>query len=89
MSTKRLLKKGQTIIDQFSAKISQAFDTSLRAIYADLRPMEDTSKVSYEMHYRETISWNALISGSAQNEECEVFSFLFHCMEKQYTFLGT
>nr|UPT48504.1 pentatricopeptide repeat protein AaPPR199 [Agave angustifolia] len=64
---------------------------SLISMYAKLEDMGESRKVFDEMTHKETISWNALISGHAQNGQCEealeVFSSLLaHCEPNQYTF---
>ncbi|RWR72406.1 pentatricopeptide repeat-containing protein, mitochondrial [Cinnamomum micranthum f. kanehirae] len=40
-------------------------------MYAKFKSMEEAKKVFDDMNYREIISWNALISGYAQNELCQ------------------
>ncbi|WOK93929.1 hypothetical protein Cni_G02630 [Canna indica] len=63
----------------------------LITMYAKLKSTEDARKVFDGMHSREIVSWNALVAGYAQNEQCEealeVFSSLiFHCNPNQYTY---
>ena len=67
---------------------------SLITMYAKLNSMEDSRKIFEDMSCREIISWNALISGYAQNGLCEealeVFSSsVLYCNPNQYTFGST
>ncbi|KAJ4844622.1 hypothetical protein Tsubulata_023448 [Turnera subulata] len=64
---------------------------SLITMYAKFKLMEDSIKVFEELDYREMISWNALISGYAQNGMCQesiqtFFSALVECKPNQYSF---
>ncbi|CAL2281247.1 unnamed protein product [Prunus armeniaca] len=64
---------------------------SLIIMYAKLESMHDSIKVFEELNYREIISWNALISGYAQNGLCQdaLKTFLVATMESKpnnYTF---
>ncbi|XP_008792140.2 pentatricopeptide repeat-containing protein At4g32430, mitochondrial [Phoenix dactylifera] len=63
----------------------------LITMYARLESMEDSRELFDGMSRREIVTWNALISGYAQNGLCEealeIFSsLLFHCKPNQYTF---
>ncbi|KAE8653088.1 hypothetical protein Csa_020070 [Cucumis sativus] len=60
-------------------------------MYAKFEFMQDASRVFIELPYREIISWNALISGYAQNALCQeaLEAFLYAVMEykpNEYTF---
>ncbi|CAL8113691.1 unnamed protein product [Prunus armeniaca] len=64
---------------------------SLITMYAKLESMHDSIKVFEELNCREIISWNALISGYAQNGLCQdaLKTFLVATMESKpnnYTF---
>ncbi|XP_023531439.1 pentatricopeptide repeat-containing protein At4g32430, mitochondrial [Cucurbita pepo subsp. pepo] len=64
---------------------------SLITMYAKFESMQDASRVFMELPYREIISWNALISGYAQNGLCQeaLETFLCAIMESkpnEYTF---
>ncbi|ONK66610.1 uncharacterized protein A4U43_C06F10140 [Asparagus officinalis] len=64
---------------------------SLITMYAKLGYTVESRKIFDEMSYKEVISWNSLISGYAQNDQCEealraFSSLLTHCMPNQYTF---
>uniref|UniRef100_A0A0A0LWF3 Pentatricopeptide repeat-containing protein n=1 Tax=Cucumis sativus TaxID=3659 RepID=A0A0A0LWF3_CUCSA len=64
---------------------------SLITMYAKFEFMQDASRVFIELPYREIISWNALISGYAQNALCQeaLEAFLYAIMEykpNEYTF---
>lgn len=64
---------------------------SLITMYAKFEMMQDSSRVFIELPYREIISWNALISGYAQNTLCQeaLETFLCAIMESkpnEYTF---
>ncbi|XP_057455318.1 pentatricopeptide repeat-containing protein At4g32430, mitochondrial [Lotus japonicus] len=45
----------------------QNVSNSLITMYAKFESIEESKKIFEELNYRETISWNALISGYAQN----------------------
>ncbi|KAA0046793.1 pentatricopeptide repeat-containing protein [Cucumis melo var. makuwa] len=64
---------------------------SLITMYAKFEFMQDASRVFMELPYREIISWNALISGYAQNALCQeaLEAFFYAIMEykpNEYTF---
>ncbi|XP_021895258.1 pentatricopeptide repeat-containing protein At4g32430, mitochondrial [Carica papaya] len=64
---------------------------SLITMYSKFQTMQDSMKVFKELDYREVISWNALISGYAQNGLCQAAleTFFYAIMESkpnQYTF---
>uniref|UniRef100_A0A8I6WKY1 Pentatricopeptide repeat-containing protein n=2 Tax=Hordeum vulgare subsp. vulgare TaxID=112509 RepID=A0A8I6WKY1_HORVV len=66
-----------------------AASNSLITMYAKLRRMGDARTVFDLMPRRETIAWNALISGYAQNEQCsdalEAFSWMVKCLRPDET----
>uniref|UniRef100_M8C3R7 Pentatricopeptide repeat-containing protein n=1 Tax=Aegilops tauschii TaxID=37682 RepID=M8C3R7_AEGTA len=66
-----------------------AASNSLITMYAKLRRMDDARTVFDLMPRRETIAWNALISGYAQNERCsdtlEAFSWMVRCLRPDET----
>ncbi|KAG7989201.1 hypothetical protein I3843_03G226000 [Carya illinoinensis] len=64
---------------------------SLITMYAKFANMQDSLRVFEELGYRETISWNALISGYAQNgfypeALCTFLSAITEAKPNQYTF---
>ncbi|XP_004288808.1 PREDICTED: pentatricopeptide repeat-containing protein At4g32430, mitochondrial [Fragaria vesca subsp. vesca] len=64
---------------------------SFITMYAQFESMDDSFKVFEELDFREIISWNALISGYAQNKLCQdaLRTFLSAIMEStpnNYTF---
>ncbi|XP_027337406.1 pentatricopeptide repeat-containing protein At4g32430, mitochondrial [Abrus precatorius] len=69
----------------------QNVSNSLITMYAKFESIQESKKIFDELNCRETISWNALISGYAQNDLCkEAFlTFLSAVKEikpNQYTF---
>lgn len=90
----QLLREGQMIHGVgFKLGIAKELNVSnsLITMYAKLKLMADARKVFDAIHCKEIVSWNALVSGYAQNEQFEdallVFSSLIlHCMPNQYTF---
>ncbi|KAJ8505661.1 hypothetical protein OPV22_006547 [Ensete ventricosum] len=94
VSDEHLMREGQ-MVHGVCFKIGIAAEVnvsnSLITMYAKLKSMEEARRVFDGMHCRETVSWNALLSGFAQNglreEALEVFSSLIgHCKPNQYTF---
>eukprot|EP00268_Persea_americana_P033635 TRINITY_DN33292_c0_g1_i1.p1 TRINITY_DN33292_c0_g1~~TRINITY_DN33292_c0_g1_i1.p1 ORF type:complete len:725 (-),score=126.73 TRINITY_DN33292_c0_g1_i1:395-2569(-) len=74
LTVENLVEGGQTVHGLcvrtgFSSElnVSNCFIT----MYAKFKSMEEAKKVFDDMNYREIISWNALISGYAQNELCQ------------------
>ncbi|KAG6485172.1 hypothetical protein ZIOFF_053702 [Zingiber officinale] len=90
----QLLREGQMIHGvSFKLGIAEKLNVSnsLITMYAKLKLMVDARKVFDAIHCKEIVSWNALVSGYAQNGQLEdalaVFSSLIlHCMPNQYTF---
>ncbi|KAG6481323.1 hypothetical protein ZIOFF_057920 [Zingiber officinale] len=90
----QLLREGQMIHGVgFKLGIAEELNVSnsLITMYAKLKMMVDARKVFDAIHCKEIVSWNALVSGYAQNGQLEdalaVFSSLIlHCMPNQYTF---
>ncbi|CAD5170001.1 unnamed protein product [Musa acuminata subsp. malaccensis] len=94
VSDEHLMREGQMVHGVcFKTGIAAEVNVSnsLITMYAKLKSMEEARRVFDGMHCRETVSWNALLSGFAQNglreEALEVFSSLIgHCQPNQYTF---
>ncbi|OAY83727.1 pentatricopeptide repeat-containing protein At4g32430, mitochondrial-like [Ananas comosus] len=94
VSTDWALKEGQMIHGiAFKTGISAEVNVSnsLITMYATLKCTEDSRKVFDGMLDREVVTWNALISGYAQNEQCEealdtFSSLILHLKPNQYTF---
>ncbi|CAL9091768.1 unnamed protein product, partial [Musa textilis] len=94
VSDEHLMRDGQMVHGVcFKTGIAAEVNVSnsLITMYAKLKSMEEARRVFDGMHRRETVSWNALLSGFAQNglreEALEVFSSLIgHCKPNQYTF---
>lgn len=87
--TEGLMVHGLYIKSCFSSK--QNVSNSLITMYAKFGSIQESKKIFEELNYQETISWNALISGYAQNGLCkEAFlTFLSAIKEikpNQYTF---
>ncbi|KAG6481322.1 hypothetical protein ZIOFF_057919 [Zingiber officinale] len=90
----QLLREGQMVHGVgFKLGIAEELNVSISLItmYAKLKLMVDARKVFDAIHCKEIVSWNALVSGYAQNGQLEdalaVFSSLIlHCMPNQYTF---
>ncbi|KAK2407285.1 pentatricopeptide repeat-containing protein, mitochondrial [Trifolium repens] len=89
MVTEGLMVHGLCIKSCFSSE--QNVSNSLITMYAEFESIQESKKIFEELNYRGTISWNALISGYAQNGLCkEAFlTFLSSIQEikpNQYTF---
>lgn len=69
-------------LDQMKLRLSVRLGTALIDMYAKCGKLDLAEKVFYEMPERDTISWNAMISGLAMNGEGERALRLFHEMEK-------
>ncbi|KAL6292038.1 hypothetical protein ACE6H2_000180 [Prunus campanulata] len=94
MSIRKLVEEGE-MIHGFCIKTGflskHDVCNSLITMYAKFGSMPDSIKVFEEFNCREIISWNALISGYAQNELCQdaLKTFLVATMESKpnnYTF---
>ncbi|XP_015901811.3 pentatricopeptide repeat-containing protein At4g32430, mitochondrial [Ziziphus jujuba] len=94
ISIKNLVEEGQ-IIHGFCIKSSFLSElnvlNSFITMYAKLNSMQDSVKVFEELNCREIISWNALISGFAQNGLCQkalqmFLSAIIECKPNHYTF---
>ncbi|XP_031252658.1 pentatricopeptide repeat-containing protein At4g32430, mitochondrial-like [Pistacia vera] len=94
ITVRHLAKEGQ-MIHGFCIKTGFVLESnvcnSLITMYAKFQSMQDSKKVFEELNYREIISWNALISGYAQNGLCQaaLSTFLLASSESkpnQYTF---
>ncbi|KAK3210889.1 hypothetical protein Dsin_015595 [Dipteronia sinensis] len=94
ISTGKLVEEGK-MIHGFCLKTSFVSElnvcNSLITMYAKLESMHDSRRIFEELNYREIISWNALISGYAQNGlfQAALLTFLSTIMESkpnQYTF---
>ena len=94
ISIQTLVKEGQ-MIHGFCIKISFLSEpnvcNSLITMYAKFEAMNDSLKIFEEFNYREIISWNALISGYAQNglsQEalCTFLSTIMESKPNEYTF---
>ncbi|CAI8607387.1 unnamed protein product [Vicia faba] len=84
-----LMVHGLCIKSCFSSE--QNVSNSLITMYAKFESIQESEKIFEELNYQGTISWNALISGYAQNDLCkETFlTFLSAIKEikpNQYTF---
>ncbi|KAF5725951.1 pentatricopeptide repeat-containing protein [Tripterygium wilfordii] len=94
ISIGNLVEQGQKvhgicIKSSFSSDLNVC--NSLITMYAKFEFMEDSSKVFGEIGSRDIISWNALISGYAQNGFCQealrtFFSAISEAKPNQYTF---
>ncbi|KAF8400658.1 hypothetical protein HHK36_013957 [Tetracentron sinense] len=88
LSSKNLAKEGQ-MIHGFCIKTSFLSElnvsNSLITMYSKFSSMEESKKVFEELNCREIISWNALISGYAQNKQCleALLTFLSAILESQ------
>lgn len=94
VTVRNLPKEGQ-MIHGFCIKTGFVLElnvcNSLITMYAKFQSMQDSKRVFEELKYREIISWNALISGYAQNGMCRaaLLTFLLASSESkpnQYTF---
>ncbi|CAL5196252.1 unnamed protein product [Lathyrus oleraceus] len=84
-----LMVHGLCIKSCFSSE--QNVSNSLITMYAKFESTQESKKIFEELNYQGTISWNALISGYAQNGLCkETFltflSAIKEIMPNQYTF---
>ncbi|KAK7349613.1 hypothetical protein VNO77_07107 [Canavalia gladiata] len=84
-----LIIHGLCIKSCFSSE--QNVSNSLITMYAKFESIQESKKIFEELNFRETISWNALISGYAQNGLCkEAFLTFLSAVEEikpnQYTF---
>ncbi|KAG1335560.1 pentatricopeptide repeat-containing protein, mitochondrial [Cocos nucifera] len=80
---------GVCFVTGISAEVNVS--NSLITMYAKMGSMEDSRMLFEGASHREIVTWNALISGYAQNGLCgealEIFSsLLLHCKPNQYTF---
>ncbi|XAR66907.1 hypothetical protein NMG60_11013283 [Bertholletia excelsa] len=80
---------GLCIKSSFLSELNVA--NSFITMYAKFQSMEDSEKVFFELNHREIVSWNALISGYAQNgwdlEAVETFSSaLLESIPNEFTF---
>ncbi|KAK4854293.1 hypothetical protein QYF36_021836 [Acer negundo] len=88
MSTGKLVEEGK-MIHGFCIKTSFVSElnvcNSLITMYAKLDSMHDSRRIFEELNYREIISWNALISGYAQNGlfQAALLTFLSTIMESK------
>ncbi|KAJ4708314.1 Pentatricopeptide repeat-containing protein [Melia azedarach] len=94
ISIKKFVKEGRTI-HGFCIKTNFVSElnvcNSLVTMYAKFESMQESKKVFEELNYKEIISWNALISGYAQNGLPQVAFHTFFLAIKeskpnQYTF---
>ncbi|XP_062010584.1 pentatricopeptide repeat-containing protein At4g32430, mitochondrial [Rosa rugosa] len=94
ISTRKLVEEG-LMIHGFCTKTGflskHNVCNSFITMYAKFESMDDSVKVFEELDFREIISWNALISGYAQNRLCQdaLKTFLSAIMEStpnNYTF---
>ncbi|KAK7843466.1 pentatricopeptide repeat-containing protein [Quercus suber] len=94
ISIQTLVKEGQ-MIHGFCIKTSFLSEpnvcNSLITMYAKFEAIQDSLKIFEELNYREIISWNALISGYAQNglsQEalCTFLSAIMESKPNEYTF---
>ncbi|KAI5665245.1 hypothetical protein M9H77_24568 [Catharanthus roseus] len=84
-----LMIHGFCIKANFLSKLNVA--NSFITMYAKFESMKESMKIFYELEYREIVSWNALISGYAQNgmyqEALETFlSGLLESHPNEYSF---
>ncbi|KAL3532344.1 hypothetical protein ACH5RR_005865 [Cinchona calisaya] len=84
-----LMVHGLCIKMNFLSELNVA--NSFVTMYAKFESMRDSMKVFEELDYRDTVSWNALVSGYAQNEmyqeALETFlSALVESRPNEYTF---
>ncbi|XP_058074475.1 pentatricopeptide repeat-containing protein At4g32430, mitochondrial [Magnolia sinica] len=94
VSTENSVKDGQ-MIHVFCLKTGFLSEVNvsncLITMYAKFKSMEESKRVFDELNYREIVSWNALISGYAQNGLCQeaLQTFSFMILEEkpnQFTF---
>ncbi|XP_057967219.1 pentatricopeptide repeat-containing protein At4g32430, mitochondrial [Malania oleifera] len=94
ISVRNLVEEGR-MIHGFCIKTSFLSElnvsNSFITMYAKHESMKDSMKVFEDLNYRETISWNALISGYAQNGQSQealrtFFSAIMESQPNQYTF---
>lgn len=94
LSDEKLPREGQMMHGMcFMSGIAAQLNVSnsLVTMYANLGFVEESNKIFKSIEHKEIISWNAMISGYAQNRLCEealetFSSLLLHSKPNQYTF---